>query len=271
MPSWDEIVERYIVRHSDPIRKATAPIRQHLGVDYFTYHRIQADGRYIVLVDRPDWAERYVGDQIYLHDPYLRHPDVYTSGMCYVESFGSAAYQKVLEAPVAEIFGATSNVLLIQKQKEAVEFFGFSGRKGSVWERTFFNQPGQLKAFGSYFKQQMRPILQEVEADPGFLPILKGGDFFSTEAIHPTATKQAQSAYLSSIGHHHDVAQASLLSPRERDVLQALLKGHSSKESADQLQLSSRTVEFYLGNVKNKLGCLNRAELLQRSQTFSDL
>jgi DNA-binding NarL/FixJ family response regulator len=44
------------------------------------------------------------------------------------------------------------------------------------------------------------------------------------------------------------------LSPREREVLQLLAEGKSSKEIADQLFLSSRTVETYRAQIMDKLG-----------------
>jgi hypothetical protein len=45
MPSWKQIVQDYIVKHSDKIKKTTRPLKDHLGVSYFTYHRIDLDGK----------------------------------------------------------------------------------------------------------------------------------------------------------------------------------------------------------------------------------
>jgi hypothetical protein len=33
-------------------------------VSYFTYHRIYTEGKYTVLLDRPDWAEHYVSSKV---------------------------------------------------------------------------------------------------------------------------------------------------------------------------------------------------------------
>lgn len=58
MLGWTEIVQNYISKHSTKIKKTTEPLREHFGIGYFTYHRIDAEGKYTVLVDRPDWAEQ---------------------------------------------------------------------------------------------------------------------------------------------------------------------------------------------------------------------
>lgn len=52
------------------------------------------------------------------------------------------------------------------------------------------------------------------------------------------------------------------LSKRELECLLSILRGESSKTIAHSLGLSKRTIEFYIENIKNKMGCLTRAELI---------
>jgi DNA-binding CsgD family transcriptional regulator len=52
------------------------------------------------------------------------------------------------------------------------------------------------------------------------------------------------------------------LSRRELQCMLHLLRGKTSKEIANALQLSKRTIDFYLDNIKNKFGCQNKAELI---------
>ena len=49
------------------------------------------------------------------------------------------------------------------------------------------------------------------------------------------------------------------LSPRERAVLAEIVAGASSKEAAQKLGISPRTVEFHRGNIMRKLGAKNAA------------
>jgi DNA-binding NarL/FixJ family response regulator len=53
------------------------------------------------------------------------------------------------------------------------------------------------------------------------------------------------------------------LGAREREVLQLLAEGHSSKEIADSLHISARTAETHRRNIMNKLGLHNSAELIK--------
>jgi DNA-binding CsgD family transcriptional regulator len=53
------------------------------------------------------------------------------------------------------------------------------------------------------------------------------------------------------------------LSAREEECLFFLLRGHASKNIADFLKISSRTVEFHLNNIKEKFGCMSKSALLK--------
>lgn len=52
------------------------------------------------------------------------------------------------------------------------------------------------------------------------------------------------------------------LSTRELECLFLQLRGQTAKQIAELLNLSKRTVEYYLDNIKSKLGCQNKAEVL---------
>jgi DNA-binding CsgD family transcriptional regulator len=54
-----------------------------------------------------------------------------------------------------------------------------------------------------------------------------------------------------------------LLTPRERAVLAQIVKGASSKEAAQTLAISVRTVEFHRANILFKLAANNTVELVR--------
>ena len=58
-----------------------------------------------------------------------------------------------------------------------------------------------------------------------------------------------------------DVANSGVrLSPRELEVLSLIAQGHSSKEVADVLFVSKRTVDFHLARIYDKLQVSNRVQ-----------
>ena len=55
----------------------------------------------------------------------------------------------------------------------------------------------------------------------------------------------------------------NILTPREKDCLFYLLRGQTMKQVAAYLKISARTVEYYLENMKTKLACNKKSELIE--------
>ena len=60
-----------------------------------------------------------------------------------------------------------------------------------------------------------------------------------------------------------------LLTPREREVLDAIAQGLNHREVGERLGISPRTVEVHKGRVMDKLGTKTLAELLRRAMQQS--
>jgi len=58
-------------------------------------------------------------------------------------------------------------------------------------------------------------------------------------------------------------AKLTLLSPRERELLSAIVAGSSTKMIADALQISSRTVDHHRANLMEKMKANNVADLVR--------
>ena len=56
-----------------------------------------------------------------------------------------------------------------------------------------------------------------------------------------------------------------LLSEREREVLQCIAQGMSSKQCAQELGIAPRTVERHVENLRNKLHARNKPHLVAKA------
>lgn len=64
------------------------------------------------------------------------------------------------------------------------------------------------------------------------------------------------------------VAGPATLSPRQREILNAVLCNHANKEIAARFNISVRTVKFHISSLLSKFGVENRAELARRAAGF---
>jgi LuxR family transcriptional regulator, maltose regulon positive regulatory protein len=62
------------------------------------------------------------------------------------------------------------------------------------------------------------------------------------------------------------VIESSLLTPREREVLQCLAAGSPNKRIASSLSISDETVKWHVKNLLNKLGGANRRHVVDRAR-----
>ena len=96
------------------------------------------------------------------------------------------------------------------------------------------------------------------------------------EAINEPSKKVQQQASPSKkrITCDH-ILPGSYLTQQEYRCLSHLIEGLTVKKTADQLDLSPRTVEFYLANIKTRFNVKKKRNLIelfsQNNYTFSDL
>ncbi|HTE76673.1 MAG TPA: MEDS domain-containing protein [Xanthobacteraceae bacterium] len=80
------------------------------------------------------------------------------------------------------------------------------------------------------------------------------------EAGRPNSSKQDFKVVGAAM---HRSAKLATLTPREQAVLARIVTGASSKETAQRLGISPRTVEFHRANILQKLGAKNTADLVR--------
>jgi DNA-binding NarL/FixJ family response regulator len=98
--------------------------------------------------------------------------------------------------------------------------------------------------------------IERAELEKAIHTIFAGGKYFSpaiTAVLADTVANPSASA------------EASEITPREKEVLALVARGNSTKQIADQLRISIRTVETHRINMLKKMGVSNSAELIRKA------
>ena len=101
-------------------------------------------------------------------------------------------------------------------------------------------------------------ILKNVERfdlEKAIVAIFEGGKYFSpivTNILAESVVRQEQPVI-------------SELTPREKEVLELVAQGHSTKQIADKLGIGARTVESHRVNMLKKMKVNNTAELVRKA------
>lgn len=82
--------------------------------------------------------------------------------------------------------------------------------------------------------------------------------------IHPAMTRKLLQDLSPAVETRH--AAVNMLTPRELEVLRYIVRGYTSKQIAEELFISARTVEGHRASLMGKLDLKNRVELVEFAQ-----
>jgi DNA-binding NarL/FixJ family response regulator len=119
-------------------------------------------------------------------------------------------------------------------------------------DQAYITQAVQAGARGYLLKDSAGTDLVEAVA-----AVAGGKSFFS-----PSVTEVMLDDYVRGLADRGIMDRHDLLSEREREVLQLVAEGRSSREIAELLSISAATVETHRAHVLQKLGLKNTAEVV---------
>jgi DNA-binding NarL/FixJ family response regulator len=97
--------------------------------------------------------------------------------------------------------------------------------------------------------------IENAELAKAIKTVYDGGKYFSPFVVNLLAENYGKP----------EVLETSEVTPREKEVLQFVAKGFSTKQIADELGISIRTVESHRINMLKKLRVSNSAELIKKA------
>ena len=103
--------------------------------------------------------------------------------------------------------------------------------------------------------------IERAELEKAILTVYEGGKYFSPKVTNILAESISKP----------EPAEPVEITPREKEVLELVSKGHSTKQIADQLNISIRTVESHRINMLKKMKVHNSAELVKRASEMGIL
>jgi len=247
---WQQTLAELIeaARGDDPLPSLIATIEQVVPIDNTVAYVFRRSGRPIVLYD--DWddpaheAHRqamvlYFGSA-YLLDPFYRAflSDV-PAGL---HTLRELAPDRFRQTDYYEKFykGVTT--------RDEASYL-VPAADGSMLEISL----NRVRPFGVRELQRLRdiePIVLSVASE--FVNRADVGESLSRR--HVPATHDRLESAVEAFG-------ARLLTPREREIVRLLLRGHSVKSTAERLELSPGTVKIHRRNIYAKLGISSQSQL----------
>ncbi len=240
-------------KYQKKIRKSTEFLLQKFGISYFGVQRITTNGRWSLVTNNPVWVEHCANEKFYQHDPTLVHPDYYQAGVSFVSAHPNPDFRNTLLKTAADKFDMDHCLAVIDKNDQYSEFAFFATScNNTKIISTYVSQFTVLRQFVRYFKSENRRAFLCAENDGIDLLHLKQNAYFDNQHIVDCSSEYVE---------NNAEPMSPNLSLREQQCLNYLLAGKTAKEMAKYLNLSYRTVEEYIANLKEKLGCRHLHDL----------
>lgn len=263
---------RHTRSYNDRIRKFCAPLFRNFGFNCLFYHYISKEGYGTCFSTHIQSFEYYFHNHLYRVNPYARHPDHFQTGVHLIPEIKDQNYQKTIQLE-AEEFDTVYKVVLLEKTSNGCQGFSFAVSKKNQHSIpfNFTSDLPVLQCFVRRFKEEAKEIMQRVLEDQLRLDIAIGADFYSKPiALEVAAHNQKKIEFLKQLGILQS-ADDIQLSNRESECIRLLLQGYAASQIAEILNLSKRTVEHYIENVKLKTNCYTKLELIEKFKEIDAL
>ena len=264
--NFSEMIRKYTLGVNNKVNSCIRPIKKHFGVNHFWYYTLSNEGRYSCLGSNADWMEYYFDQKLYLPNPYLRKPQNFQTGISFIRKLNDAKYQESVDLGVKS-FKIEQSLIFLERTDVGVTGFGFASHlPNELFETLCVNEMPLLKLFTRSFADKFSSIISSMENDNVDLASIIGPEFYNkkNEFKRPIIDKTDFLSFL-------QLSKISDLTPREKTLLSLLSKGLYAHQIADRLELSKRTIEHYTDNIKMKLDCYTKAELIQKAQDYFSL
>lgn len=206
----------------------------------FNYYRVYFDGKMIRLSSDQAWTEHYF-QKNYMNT--MTVPKSYLSKpLNYYVWLTDDCPEMLIDAAVN--FNTSNGISIAEKHTDYIEYFCFATHTQNtrIINNFYLNNLDLLLKYGHEFKEEADQLLKIAKKQ--MLQIQ------NMEVCHADCRFAEIKPY------------KIKLSSRQTDCARLLLEGFQYNEIASQLKLSTRSIEYYVENLKAKLECRNKSELI---------
>lgn len=240
----------YSLQINSDIKEICKPFFEQYGLSHFCYVRLYNDGSFYTLISNEDLYQHHLSKG-YLIAPNINKQQLKNKFYYIVmpeleDGFNQAAYD------YKNYFGLTYPIYLIERNIGYFDLYIF-GSTGTGFQSINFylSNLSLLESFKSYFHDKASSLVNKSQENKIIIPSSMKPNFQGLEISKDKSLANEN--------------RLRLLTPREKECLCFILRGKTAKEIAGLMSISFRTVEFHIMNIKEKLNCSSRSQLIEYS------
>jgi DNA-binding CsgD family transcriptional regulator len=248
---------------SSEVKRLMEPGLHALGIDYFWFVRLLEGQFHISVGIEPPLVSLYQKRKT--PELFFNNKSILAQRQTTV--FWDLHQRETLTDDMKTQLGLAQGICIFRRKQQAVDVFYLACTKvctSNIYD-LYLNNPNMMFRLILFFQERVLPILPMNQRD-FLLPYMDGYVMkLPSECAHGSGAgggKFHDATHLKSFTLR-DGANITTLSCRELQCLYHAAKGSTSKEIGKILELSFRTVEHYLLNIRNKTNCKDKSELIE--------
>lgn len=243
---------------SNIVNTLTKPLLVNFAINTFTYTRIY-ENKILRISNNEPWNKFHISNKFYELDHYQNDIKGMSGSNTYITLWNGKSNTNLIKGMHA--YGLWYGLSIYQKCNGYIEMWSFASREdNSQIESFYFNNIHLLERFIVYFKNKASELIDI--KDRGMF-LMRKKDIILDPCIQNNFEKNFyEETSLNSL--YIDYQSNIKATKREVECLYLLSTGRSAKEIGLLLNISSRTVEYYINQLKLRLGCHYKNELILR-------
>lgn len=225
------------------VQEHTCDTLERLKINYFQYVRCYDDGSFTLLTN----STKVLEELIQLKYPTLSY---YDEALEKIPTYNFLWEETLPEKPVRDVkekHNFHNGLTIMKRHQKYYDMIGFA-------------MPGELSNKNSFYLNYLN-ILNDFAVD--FMR--EHRDLFrhlDDHKISPPEAYMDPNRHILCLPNSEEIRDHILLSKQETKCLNLLKKGYTYKHIALKLTISPRTVETYIGRIKEKTGLTSKQDLL---------
>lgn len=270
MVTINEMVQNLSVKHFNKIKEICEPLGRYFGINHFFMTKTMSNGQCFSVGSHAAFQEFYYPEKKFIWNPLHGDPKNIQSG---IYSYSHVKYSKMQEM-LAELkckMDVNPILVMVYKEKDQLIRFGYCTSLKIEHSKALLmlnNNMQILKMFNRHFLKEMSFLLDNGWNNSISLKKEMGEKYcvseFNEKPLKIDINDRIR--FLNDLGI---LSSCDQLSSREIDYLNFIAQGMTSKQIAQHMNRSIRTVENYIEKLKFKLGSKDKADLTNLAQFFA--
>ncbi|HXH55598.1 MAG TPA: helix-turn-helix domain-containing protein [Gammaproteobacteria bacterium] len=244
------------------------PMKQYLGITAAGYINSNQNGEIASLFSNYKWVEKYIEQNYFKQDPGMVHPDNMENGFTFVTASNDKDYKDSLLKGAIE-FNFHHGFCYVEKTSSDFTLFYFATDKANnKMVNKIVNEASMVKKLIRNLNKQVTSEFKDLQDNKVDIFKIKGDLFLKQKGIvfneqHETQQKIQILKNEGLIGDNYFNLEVLDLTRQEINCLRVYMEDYNIKNVARNLKIALTTATSHIENIKQKLNCSNKQELLK--------